>query len=574
MKPRCLRPPRHAPPWASMIRRSALQSLTKNRPCVGGRAREFCSKEGVDTDKQNFRVIAIDRQGLLGEKNRVLTSSSPEKEGGESEAAPKTPMTPLLDEINTHVATRGPLSVAEYMQMCLGHPDFGYYQQREIFGRRGDFVTSPELTQMFGELLGIWMLTTWSQCGKPNPMHIVELGPGRGTLMFDLLRTTKAFPSFLEGASVHLVENSLQMREIQRQRLEVEIDLSEERSTSEEDDNKNEVMAGEKVSGVTKEGLRVTWHWGLDSLPQDAPLFCIAHEFFDALPVQQFQHTERGWCEVLVDTNVDDDNDDGDGEHNNHHLKFVLAPSPGPSSSAFLGRDAASRRKLFESIPSEYRTEEKEAAQQLEQQDRDGSMKSSMKRGHAQQPSSVSFPTVLTSSSSSSSDTLRTHDGVVLEPDDGIPIGARLEVGPYRDITMEMLAKKIGNQGGACLVVDYGEDFPQQGTLQGVKEHKFAHVLETPGEVDLSAHVNFSSLRSAAQRASPDNLQVFPIVPQGAFLINMNIEARMSALCEHATEEEKENIERTVMRLVSEDEMGLLFKVMAITQTGIGAPAG
>mmetsp|Transcript_27007 Transcript_27007/g.47770 ORF Transcript_27007/g.47770 Transcript_27007/m.47770 type:complete len:224 (+) Transcript_27007:3-674(+) len=163
--------------------------------------------------------------------------------------------------------------------------------------------------------------------------------------------------------------------------------------------------------------------------------------------------------------------------------------------------------------------------------------------------------------------------GFPMVPDDGIPINQRIEVSPIRNVTMERLCKRIDNQGGAALIIDYGEDFPQPNTLQGVKDHKFARVLESPGEVDISAHVDFSALSTQARMVS-NQLQVFPVVPQGMFLINLNIEARMQALCQGLNDEEKENVQQAVMRIVSEEDMGLLFKVLAVTQPGIGAPAG
>mmetsp|Transcript_9170 Transcript_9170/g.17498 ORF Transcript_9170/g.17498 Transcript_9170/m.17498 type:complete len:147 (+) Transcript_9170:306-746(+) len=138
---------------------------------------------------------------------------------------------------------------------------------------------------------------------------------------------------------------------------------------------------------------------------------------------------------------------------------------------------------------------------------------------------------------------------------------------------MEQIANKLHNQGGAALIIDYGEDHPQENTLQAMANQKTARVLERPGEVDITSHVDFSALRDVTKAAS-DKLQVFPVVPQGMFLINMNIEARMHSLLKGAEDEEKEAIQRQAMHLVGEDKMGLLFKVMAVTQEGIGAPAG
>src|SRR5919199_2601437 len=113
-------------------------------------------------------------------------------------------MTPLEAEIRGRIALDGPMSVADYMALCLGHPVHGYYQAREPFGRGGDFVTAPEISQMFGELLGLWAAETWRRMGAPDPVRLVELGPGRGTLMRDALRAARAAPDFAAGADLHL----------------------------------------------------------------------------------------------------------------------------------------------------------------------------------------------------------------------------------------------------------------------------------------------------------------------------------------------------------------------------------
>jgi len=488
-------------------------------------------------DGGEFKVLAIDRSGLLGARTMALQDGlqhGDSEEGGTTVA--KSAETPLLSEMKTIFATRGPLTLAEYFQMCLGHPEFGYYQRQRVFGKQGDFVTSPELTQIFGELLGVWTLATWAQCGQPSPFHLVELGPGRGTLMHDILRTAERFTSFVEGVTIHLVENSLQLRERQKEMLNVTLEPSEDS----EDEKDLPVMARTAVKGRTATGIDVHWHWIVDTVPADAPIFCIAHEFFDAIPIHQFQHTERGWCEVLVDS-AHDSNDP-------HHVKYVLCPSPSPSTLAYLGVDADTRRKFVETMPQEYREGDPE-----DQNDK-GSTPTS--------PGLIIDPPVQ-----------RGKSGVPLEADPGIPMGVRIEAGPMRNVLMNTLAKKIDAAGGAALIIDYGEDHPQPFTLRGIKDHSFASPLESPGEVDLSAHVDFSSLRRVARQAS-SSLQIFPVVPQGAFLLNLNIEARTRALCENASDEQKEAIEQTVMRLVSEDQMGLLFKVLAITQPGIGAPAG
>ncbi|MBZ6078192.1 SAM-dependent methyltransferase [Microvirga sp. WGZ8] len=175
------------------------------------------------------------------------------------------------------------------MGLCLTH----YYATRDPLGQAGDFTTAPEISQMFGELIGLWMLDIWNGMGRPSGLRLVELGPGRGTLMADLLRAARLLPDFLANASVHLVETSPVLRERQQVTL-------------------------------SKTAVPVTWHDRLEDVP-DGPILLVANEFFDALPVRQFLATERGWCERFVGL---------DGEA----LTFGLNPEPETSLGAPIRR--------------------------------------------------------------------------------------------------------------------------------------------------------------------------------------------------------------------------------------------
>jgi NADH dehydrogenase [ubiquinone] 1 alpha subcomplex assembly factor 7 len=175
-------------------------------------------------------------------------------------------MTALADLLRRRIAATGPLTLADYMADCLLHPDHGYYATRDPFGAGGDFTTAPEISQMFGELLGLCLAQAWLDQGAPAPFTLAELGPGRGTLMADLLRATQAVPGFHAGAQVVLVEASATLRGIQRRTL------------------------GDHP---------VTWADSVEALPE-APLFLIANEFFDALPIRQFTRHTGGWAETVV----------------------------------------------------------------------------------------------------------------------------------------------------------------------------------------------------------------------------------------------------------------------------------
>lgn len=176
--------------------------------------------------------------------------------------------TPLEKELVRLIETTGPMPLDRYMALCLGHPLHGYYMSRDPFGRGGDFTTAPEISQMFGEIVGIWCMQCFDLIGRPKAFDLIELGPGRGTLMMDLLRAVRAMPNFLSHLTVRLVETSPLLRALQQQTL--------------------------KGAAVP-----VTWHQTLDDIPL-SPSLVIANEFFDALPVRQFQRLEQGWAERVI----------------------------------------------------------------------------------------------------------------------------------------------------------------------------------------------------------------------------------------------------------------------------------
>ena len=128
--------------------------------------------------------------------------------------------TPLETEIRRRIEAAGPMPVDDYMALCLADPEHGYYMTRDPLGRRGDFITAPEVSQMFGELIGLWMTTVWKQMGSPPQVNIIELGPGRGTLMKDAMRAAQVAAGFREAVSIHLVEISPVLEDLQERTLE------------------------------------------------------------------------------------------------------------------------------------------------------------------------------------------------------------------------------------------------------------------------------------------------------------------------------------------------------------------
>jgi len=198
-----------------------------------------------------------------------------------------TGASPLEAEIRRRIAVAGPMPVSEYMALCLGHPEHGYYMTRDPLGARGDFITAPEVSQMFGELIGLWVAAVWTQMGSPENVRLIELGPGRGTLMKDALRAMQVLPGFRESIVLHLVEISPALKAEQERTLE-----------------------GTPVP--------IFWHENFADVPQ-GPSIVVANEFFDALPVSQAVKRKNGWHERRIELDAE----------NNLAFTEALEPMPG-----------------------------------------------------------------------------------------------------------------------------------------------------------------------------------------------------------------------------------------------------
>lgn len=343
------------------------------------------------------------------------------------------------------------MPVRQFMALCLGHPEHGYYMTRDPLGRAGDFITAPEISQTFGELIGLWAASLWQAMGAPENVRVVELGPGRGTMMLDAMRAANAVPAFRDALVVHLVETSPALRARQQETL-----------------------------GALK--LPMLWHDSFDQVP-DGPAIVLANEYFDALPVHQAVRQINGWYERTV----------GIDEQGN--LAFSIADEPIP---------------LFEQL--------------LPRAVRD------------------------------------------------VPLGALYEWRPD-NLALE-LGRRIVHQGGGALIIDYGHTESAAGeTLQAVGRHGFADPLGMPGEVDLTAHVDFAMLRLATESMGA---RAHGPVDQAAFLRNMGIERRAAALKSVATPEQSVAIDVAVARLTGEGRtgMGKLFKAIAFSEPKITALPG
>ncbi|KAI3632460.1 hypothetical protein MIR68_009566 [Amoeboaphelidium protococcarum] len=207
--------------------------------------------------------------------------------------------TPMMQLLSRYIRTNGPISVADYMRMCLFHPEHGYYSTRQVFGQKGDFVTSPEISQVFGELTGAFMLNQAMQYSK---FRYVELGAGRGTLLSDMLRVWQSGCNNIREHldSINLVERSLELRKVQLQTLLRSFNLN----TSEFDNNalSPELDLSQPVQNIKlQNGVTVNWYSDFEQIPLGYPIFLMAHEFFDALPFHQFKKVDGKWAEVGID---------------------------------------------------------------------------------------------------------------------------------------------------------------------------------------------------------------------------------------------------------------------------------
>jgi len=347
-------------------------------------------------------------------------------------------MTPAERAIRARIARDGPLPLAEFMRIALADPEHGYYRARDPIGGGGDFVTAPEISQAFGELIGLWCAATWQQMGAPAAVRLVELGPGRGTLMADALRAAARLPAFRAALSVHLVETSPRLAATQRAMLA---------------------------------GADAQWHDTLADVPP-GPALLVANELFDALPVDQFVRAADGWRRRAVA--VDDAGNLGFTD-----IAVDGAPPALPDAAA----------------------------------------------------------------------------GTVFEVS-GEALALAADIGG-----------RVDADGGAALIVDYGPLRRSAGeSLQAVRGHAYAAVLDAPGTADLSAHVDFASLADAARAAGG---RAFGPVTQRAFLRRLGIELRLARLAaaDRAAAE-------SGARLIDPAGMGTLFKVLALTHRGMAAPAG
>jgi NADH dehydrogenase [ubiquinone] 1 alpha subcomplex assembly factor 7 len=226
-----------------------------------------------------------------------------------------TDTSPLQSEIRQLIKVSGPMPVWRYMELCLTHPTHGYYVSRDPLGREGDFTTAPEVSQMFGELLGLWAASAWKAMGSPPLLRLIELGPGRGTMMADALRALRVLPPLYQSLSVHLVEINPVLREKQKSIL----------------------------SGIRS----INWHDSIDDIPDGAAVI-LANEYFDVLPIHQMVKRDTGWHERTVEIDAHGKLVFGRAAEPTPHFEVLLPPRvrSAPIGAVFEWRPDAEIMKI------------------------------------------------------------------------------------------------------------------------------------------------------------------------------------------------------------------------------------
>ncbi|GJN18492.1 hypothetical protein PR202_gb05659 [Eleusine coracana subsp. coracana] len=388
---------------------------------------------GVSGDDGARLSISVDRSGLYNPPDHSHEPSSDSD---------------LVKHLKSIIKFRsGPISIAEYMEEVLTNPQSGFYMNRDVFGGSGDFITSPEVSQMFGE-------------------------------------GSAKFVDFTKALNINLVECSPTLQKVQYNTLKCE----------------DEPVADGKRTVSKLCGAPVCWHASLEQVPSGSPTIIIAHEFYDALPIHQFQKASRGWCEKMVDLAEDSS------------FRFVLSPQP-TASLIYL-----SKRCKWAS------SEELEKVEHI-------------------------------------------------------------EVCPKAMELTEQITDRISSDGGGALIIDYGKDGIVSDSLQAIRKHKFVDILDEPGSADLSAYVDFASIRHSALEASED-VSVHGPINQSQLLGSLGINFRVEALLKNCTEEQAEALRTGYWRLVGDGEapfwegpddqtpigMGTRYLAMAIVNKKQGTP--
>lgn len=348
----------------------------------------------------------------------------------------------LKNKIIKEIKRCGPMPIDQFMARALFDAEEGYYTTKHVFGRKGDFITSPEICQIFGEMIGVLVagtMATWREKLDDKKVQLVEMGPGRGTLMHDMLRTMQFMPAHARPGTVKMIETSPNLRDQQQHILTP--------------------FRPPENSGY------IEWIESFAELPEK-PSIIIANEFFDALPIRQAVFHDGAWRERVV----------------------------GVQDGNLVWADA---------------------------------------------------------------DTILPH----LDAKD-VQEGAIAEWSDESVNIMQACSQHLAKHGGMAIIIDYGYTEHAFGdTLQAVKKHAYTNVLEDVGEVDITAHVNFASLKDIALA---QGLKVHTLTTQSRFLKALGAEIRLSTLCQTAEPGQVIDLIKGLDRLISSSQMGSLFKVLVV----------
>ncbi|KEY79530.1 hypothetical protein BA78_3688 [Aspergillus fumigatus] len=445
--------------------------------------------------------------------------------------------TPLAKTLANAIKVTGPIPIAAFMRQVLTSPEGGYYTTRpegggEVFGKKGDFVTSPEISQVFGELVGIWTITEWmAQGSKRSGVQLIEVGPGKGTLMDDMLRTFRNFKSFASSLeAIYLVEASPTLREVQKQRL------CGDAAMEETDIGHKSISKYFNVPVLWVEDIRLLPH------EEDKTPFIFAHEFFDALPIHAFESIPPA-------------------PENSPEQKEIITPTgPAKLHQPMKPANTPQWREIMVTLNP------KAVEDNIE-----GEPEFKLTLAKASTPSSLVIPEI--------SERYRKLKSTP---------GSTIEVSPESRIYASDFARRIGGSSqpprtvgsrnspaaqpkkipsGAALIMDYGtmSTIPIN-SLRGIQHHRTVPALSSPGQVDVSADVDFMALAEAAIEAS-EGVEVHGPVEQGDFLQVMGIAERMQQLLRGVQDEEKrKTLESGWKRLIERGGggMGKIYKFMAI----------
>lgn len=357
-------------------------------------------------------------------------------------------MTPLEQLIREHIRVYGPMPFDMFMEWCMRAPAHGYYMTRDPLGQDGDFTTAPEISQMFGEMIALWCVDGWMKMGQPSAFNVLECGPGRGTLMSDVLRTVKVAQGFMDGARIILNEKSPTLRKKQQELLHE---------------------------------YPVEWIENIDDVPP-RPTLMFCNELFDTFAIRRFEKTKDGWAEQAVEVRDD-------------ALAFTLLP--------------------------------------------------------VKQDEQVQF-----------------HDNVFRNA----PKGQIAEISPDCLLWMEKFSSHIARHGGAMLVIDYGYEGPAAlDTVQAIRAKKFGPILQDPGEADITGFVDFGAFRKIGDIFG---LKAPPLRLQRDFLLHCGILKRAELLKARATPQQQKTIDEALSRLISGEDMGVMFKVFCMHHPSFSTPLG